>query len=254
MNERPRKPLGRGGGKEVLPEPRSEEARPPVSFDGVAYRRWFRGTAGFEPHRWQEQLAGEAECRDRLLRVPTGFGKTLGVLGAWLYRRAVLADDAWPRRVVWCLPMRVLVEQTEAEVKAALERVGLLWEPSPGDREPYRARSHEGKVGVHLLMGGADADEWHLYPEHYAILVGTQDMLLSRALNRGYGAARARWPMDFGLLGQDCLWVLDAERLPALYPYAPKHLLLEHELVDLFDTTPDLSGADVDEARSRCCE
>jgi hypothetical protein len=28
---------------------------------------------------------------------------------------------------------------------------------------------------------GADAYVWHLYPEHYAVLTGTQDMLLSRA-------------------------------------------------------------------------
>jgi CRISPR-associated endonuclease/helicase Cas3 len=38
-------------------------------------------------------------------------------------------------------------------------------------------------------------------------------MLLSRALNRGYASARARWPMEFGLLHQDCLWVLDEVQL-----------------------------------------
>jgi CRISPR-associated endonuclease/helicase Cas3 len=37
--------------------------------------------------------------------------------------------------------------------------------------------------------------------------------------------------------------------LPSLYPYDPKHLLLRHELDDIFDTTPDLSGADVDISR-----
>lgn len=40
-----------------------------------------------------------------------------------------------------------------------------------------------------------------------------------------------------------------AESLPALYPYAPKHLLLPHELDELFDTTPDLTGADIDVSR-----
>jgi len=45
------------------------------------------------------------------------------------------------------------------------------------------------------------------------VLIGTQDMLLSRTLNRGYGAGRARWPMDFGLLNQDALWVMDEVQL-----------------------------------------
>ncbi|MFC1765409.1 CRISPR-associated helicase Cas3', partial [Planctomycetota bacterium] len=39
------------------------------------------------------------------------------------------------------------------------------------------------------------------------------DMLLSRALNRGYASARARWPMEFGLLNQDALWVMDEVQL-----------------------------------------
>ncbi|HEY9249754.1 MAG TPA: CRISPR-associated endonuclease Cas3'', partial [Rariglobus sp.] len=73
--------------------------------------------------------------------------------------------------------------------------------------------SHAGKVGLHLLMGGADSGEWDIHPEADAILIGTQDMLLSRALNRGYGMARARWPMHFGLLNNDALWVLDETQL-----------------------------------------
>jgi CRISPR-associated endonuclease/helicase Cas3 len=38
-------------------------------------------------------------------------------------------------------------------------------------------------------------------------------MLLSRALNRGYAASRPRWPMHFGLLNTDCLWVFDEVQL-----------------------------------------
>lgn len=156
------------------------------------------------PHDWQRELAHEPMICDRLIRVPTGFGKTLGVLAAWVWNYHDQKHTEWPRRLVWCLPMRVLVEQTEAEVRAALERLGLLWDGHG---------SHEGKVGVHVLMGASDAGDWHLFPEHAAVLIGTQDMLLSRALNRGYGAPRARWPMEFGLLNHDCLWVMDEVQL-----------------------------------------
>ena len=62
-------------------------------------------------------------------------------------------------------------------------------------------------------MGGAAAGQWHLYPECDAVLIGTQDMLLSRAMNRGYASPRARWPMEFGLLNQDALWVMDEVQL-----------------------------------------
>jgi len=156
------------------------------------------------PHDWQTALAKELHCDNRLIRIPTGFGKTLGVLAAWMWNRLSRGDDTWPRRLVWCLPMRVLVEQTEAEVREGLRRLGLHWD-GVGD--------HARKVGVHLLMGGADSGDWHLYPEHYAVLIGTQDMLLSRAMNRGYAAPRARWPMEFGLLNHDCLWVMDEVQL-----------------------------------------
>ena len=71
-------------------------------------------------------------------------------------------------------------------------------------------------------MGGEDTGEWDNYPEENAILIGTQDMLLSRALNRGYGMSRYRWPMHFGLLNNDALWVMDETQLmgPALWTSA----------------------------------
>ena len=160
---------------------------------------------GMAPHAWQRNLSHELVCDNRLIRIPTGFGKTLGVLAAWAWHRVRGRAEDWPRRLVWCLPMRVLVEQTENEVRSALQRLDMLWDG--------QSNTHDGKVGVHLLMGGAESGEWHVYPEHDAVLIGTQDMLLSRAMNRGYASPRARWPMEFGLLNQDALWVMDEVQL-----------------------------------------
>lgn len=170
------------------------------------YDDWFGQVSGGgrAPHAWQAELAAAASCDNRLIRIPTGFGKTLGVLAAWLYHRIQRRDPQWPRRLVWCLPMRTLVEQTCAEAEDACRRANALW---LGEGEPA------GKVAVRALMGGVDAGEWQLWPEANQILVGTQDMLLSRALNRGYASPRARWPVEFGLLGQDCLWVMDEVQL-----------------------------------------
>lgn len=157
------------------------------------------------PKEWQEDLARDEVPRTRVIRIPTGYGKTLGALGAWLYHRVERNDDRWPRRLVWALPMRVLVEQTSHEIQQCIERLGLLWQPGT---------DHQGRVGVHLLMGGVDqSGEWNLYPEENAVIIATQDMALSRALNRGYAAPRARWPMELGLLSHDVLWVLDEVQL-----------------------------------------
>jgi CRISPR-associated endonuclease/helicase Cas3 len=162
-----------------------------------AFDEWFSTLTGHEfPRLWQCELAEASTCRDRLIRIPTGLGKTEGVLAAWSFHRLERSDDQWPRRLVWCLPMRVLVEQTEQVARQLTERIADAHRPT-----------------VHVAMGGEDAGEWFLHPERPAIIIGTQDMLLSRALNRGYASARARWPMEFGLLNHDALWVMDEVQL-----------------------------------------
>ena len=66
-----------------------------------------------------------------------------------------------------------------------------------------------------MLMGGEPRKQWYLDPEKPFIVVGTQDMLLSRALNRGYGMGYNMWPVEYGLVNNDCLWVLDEIQLMA---------------------------------------
>ncbi len=61
------------------------------------------------PYPYQQKLA-EREWPETLV-VPTGFGKTAAVLGAWLWK-IKSGDPDTPRRLVYCLPMRTLVEQT----------------------------------------------------------------------------------------------------------------------------------------------
>ncbi|MCA9536099.1 MAG: hypothetical protein KC593_20575, partial [Myxococcales bacterium] len=135
------------------------------------------------------------------------MGKTLGVVGAWAYHRLYRGDTSWPRRLVLTLPMRVLVEQTERVVRDFLGAAGMLAAGANIDGGPAVG------AAVHTIMGGVATEPWHLCPDQPAVLLGTQDMLLSRALNRGYASPRARWPMEYAALNRDCLWVVDEIQL-----------------------------------------
>jgi CRISPR-associated endonuclease/helicase Cas3 len=147
---------------------------------------------GRDPFPYQGHFA-KAEQLWQLVHAPTGAGKTAAAILGWLWRY-FHSGKPTPRRLVYCLPMRVLVEQTRDEAKRWVETLQV-------------------PVAVHVLMGGEQAEDWDLHPEKPAILIGTQDMLLSRALNRGYGMGRFRWPMHYALLNNDCLWVLDEIQL-----------------------------------------
>ncbi len=164
----------------------------------MIFDRMFETASGSVPFPYQSRLA-EAEGWPDLLEAPTGAGKTAAIVLAWLWRRRYAEQNIraeTPRRLVYCLPMRVLVEQTRDCVKGWLDKLGL-----------------SAEIGVFVLMGGEQAVDWDLFPEREAILIGTQDMLISRALNRGYALGRAHWPLPFGLLNNDCQWVFDEVQL-----------------------------------------
>ena len=158
---------------------------------------------GTLPDDWQRALAEEAW--PRVLIAPTGAGKTAAVTLGWAAHRLRSADRT-PRRLVWCLPMRTLVEQTAQAVTEWFARLARAPEVSD-------ARALPGREDVHILMGGANAARWTEKPERPSVLVGTQDMLLSRALMRGYASSRASWAMEFALLHEDALWVFDEVQL-----------------------------------------
>lgn len=156
---------------------------------------FFKQATGHHPYAYQERLAAERAIPD-VLDLPTGSGKTeAAVLSVWLWGRRNGHRET-PRRLVYCLPRRSLVEQTIQRVKKWVKNLGM------GDR-----------VGVSQIMGGDSQWDVETEPERAYILVGTQDMLLSGALNRQYGRGFTAWPMHFALLNNDCLWVMDEIQL-----------------------------------------
>src|SRR5438067_1355067 len=85
------------------------------------------------PYPYQERFA-EAKSLPHLLRAPTAAGKTATAVLGWLWRWVSQKPDT-PRRLVYCLPMRVLVEQSAREAEKWIGNLKL-------------------DIPVHILMGG----------------------------------------------------------------------------------------------------
>lgn len=179
----------------------------------VSYPDFFRAALAISPpngpYLWQEEVADGRKPFPQIVSVPTGLGKTEGVVLGWAYRRLHLGDQREPRHLIYCLPMRVLVRQTEDRLRACFENLaaaGIL--------------AHV--PNVYVMLGGDIQHDWVKRPEDAWVLIGTQDQLLSRALNRGYAMNRFEWPMHFGLLNQDCRWIADEVQLmgPGLWTTA----------------------------------
>lgn len=171
------------------------------------FDEFFRAATGFPPYPYQRKLA--LEGLPDVIDVETGAGKTAGSILGWLWRRTRHPDDGvrrtTPRWCVYASPLRSLTEQTTDAVRHWIESL------------QQRSLLAEGEVAVHTLMGGhgrpSVQDAWRLEPEQTSIIIGTIDMLLSRALNRGYAMSRYLWPVDFGLYNNGCQWIFDEVQL-----------------------------------------
>ncbi len=59
----------------------------------MTFDDFFKRLTGHPRHDWQARLARDSACRDRLIRIPTGLGKTAGVTIAWLWNRVREKND-----------------------------------------------------------------------------------------------------------------------------------------------------------------
>jgi CRISPR-associated endonuclease/helicase Cas3 len=160
------------------------------------FDQFFRTATGHPPYGYQERLAQDG--LPAVVQAPTGSGKT-GIVLAWLWRRLLGPDsEATPRRLIYALPQRSLVEQVASEAGRWLANLGLAED-----------------VALHVVMGGEGASQrqWRVDMHRPAIVVGTVDSLVSKALNRGYGIGRSVYPIDFALVTNGAHWVIDEIQL-----------------------------------------
>jgi CRISPR-associated endonuclease/helicase Cas3 len=168
----------------------------------VDFEEFFERATGYSPYPYQAAIA--AGGFPEVIEVPTGAGKTEAVVLGWLFNRLYHHDPdvrhATPRRLIIAQPMRTLVEQTYDRAEAMLHRLELADE-----------------VVLHIMMGGhldpAALNRWRADMHKPTIVVATVDCVVSRALNRGYGTSRANYPIDFALVTNGALVVMDEIQL-----------------------------------------
>jgi CRISPR-associated endonuclease/helicase Cas3 len=195
-------------------------SKPAWSFD-----RAFAALTGNLPYPWQEKIFDlflRGEIRPDI-NLPTGAGKT-SIMAIWLIALARQAEEAGavalPRRLVWVVDRRVVVDQAtdEAErIRKKLDNEGATPELN-GVREGLRRLSQDagktGLIAISTLRGEKeDNREWSKNPSRPAIIVGTVDMIGSRLLFSGYGDGRYWRAQHAGLLGHDALVINDEAHL-----------------------------------------
>src|SRR5207302_7368236 len=126
---------------------------------------------------------------------PTGLGKTT-IMALWL---AALALGArLPRRLVYIVDRRTVVDQATKEADLLAEQLGA---GDHSDAEIQELRAGLGlergcRLPVSTLRGQhVDNRAWLEQPHLPAIVVGTVDMIGSRLLFSGYGVSARMRPV-----------------------------------------------------------
>jgi len=202
--------------------------------DALIFEDVFRLLTGHKPFPWQEELyrrmlQGEIPQQ---VSIPTGLGKT-SVVAVWLIALAH-RPDILPRRLLYVVNRRTVVDQTTHEVERYRERLqepGLaplrkrleaLCALAPAGTPPSLAPNtlqdqpadDQVPLAISTLRGQwADNRQWSADPARPAVIVGTVDMIGSRLLFSGYRIGFRDRPLHAGLLGHDVLLVHDEAHL-----------------------------------------
>src|SRR6185437_12222158 len=161
------------------------------------------GTKG--PFPWQRDLYERWFSNGKFpssCNLPTGLGKT-AVIAIWFIALMNYLDKM-PRRLVYVVNRRTVVDQTTDEVEKLRKNIQKLKD----------LPDHARQLAISTLRGQfADNREWSADPSRPAVICGTVDMIGSRLLFSGYGVGFKSRPLHAGFLGQDVLLVHDEAHL-----------------------------------------
>lgn len=176
----------------------------------------FKALTGNRPFPWQSVLYDRftAGMFPNSASIPTGLGKT-SVVAVWLIALAKYPAIV-PRRLVYVVNRRTVVDQTTAEVenlRKNLVEQDVLAELA-ANLNGLAALPCDSPLAISTLRGQfADNGDWRRDPARPAVIIGTVDMIGSGLLFSRYNASFRMRPLHAGLLGQDTLVVHDEAHL-----------------------------------------
>ncbi|MFN8892105.1 MAG: type I-U CRISPR-associated helicase/endonuclease Cas3 [Alphaproteobacteria bacterium] len=200
---------------------------PPLSISDFA--AIFTAIHGVPPFPWQSRLVERLAAGDgwpQALDLPTGAGKTAAIDAA-LFHLALQADHGpkrqAPIRIAFVVDRRIIVDAAAARAEAISRALSEARGDGPLARMAARLRHLAGPrsspLTVARMRGGLPREgDWARTPGQPTILCSTVDQVGSRLLFRGYGISDSMKPVHAGLLGADCLLLLDEAHLAA--PFA----------------------------------
>jgi len=213
---------------------------------------FFQEVHGYPPFPWQKRLLAQVAAKGAwpgTLDLPTGSGKTAAIdialfhlalqadLGlercapvriAFVVDRRLVVDDAYERAAKlsdglnWSLLDDVDAKALEKKLSAdgRHERTSVLARVRAGTAtrwvaERLKVLSGDGPpfIAQRLRGGIPREDDWARTPSQPTVLCSTVDQVGSRLLFRGYGVSDSMRPVHAGLIGSDCLILLDEAHL-----------------------------------------
>jgi CRISPR-associated endonuclease/helicase Cas3 len=197
---------------------------PPL--DASEFPAVFAAVHGVPPFPWQcrlvDRLAGGGGWPEAL-NLPTGAGKTAAIDAALFHLALQAGGEAGrqaPVRIAFVVDRRIIVDAAAVRADSISHALRHATGDGPLARMAARLQLLAGPgappVMVARLRGGLPREEdWARSPGQPTILCSTVDQVGSRLLFRGYGISDSMKPVHAGLLGADCLLLLDEAHLAA---------------------------------------
>jgi CRISPR-associated endonuclease/helicase Cas3 len=186
------------------------------------FQAFFEEVHGNAPFPWQQRLlaqVSEAGKWPSVLNLPTGAGKTAAIDVA-VFHLALEANRPAARRapvrIAFTVDRRLVVDDAfthskRLELALRNARSGVLAQVA--DRLKVLADDGPPLIARRLRGGIPREDDWARTPSQPTVLCSTVDQVGSRLLFRGYGVSDSMKPVHAGLLGSDCLILLDEAHL-----------------------------------------
>ena len=171
------------------------------------FNSMFHAIHGYNPFPWQSNAAKLLlqNATSLTIKVPTASGKT-AMIDAALFSAA----QGGPRKIVFIIDRRVVVDETYNRAKQIVEALRLK-------KVPELSVKFDDIQIVRLRGGVFGDDDWVLYPDKVTIIISTVDQVGSRLLHRGYGVSPRMAPIHAGFLGSDSFFIIDEAHLS--YPF-----------------------------------